>query len=131
NIQNPNNLRAERSKSSEDIPRRMVLSAVWEIPFGRNGSALKRYTLGGWQLNAINTAESGTPVSLSAAVQGGGNRPNVVPGIKAKIPNPTLERWFNTAAFANPAPFTYGNVSRTLPDIQTDGLFNLDLSLFK
>jgi hypothetical protein len=42
-----------------------------------------------------------------------------------------LTQWFNTAAFTAPAPYTYGNVGRTLPDIAGDGLFNLDFSLFK
>lgn len=129
--QNWNNLRAERSKSAQDVPQRAVLSALWELPFGKTGNPLMRNLIGGWQLNAIQTIESGTPISLSAVVAGGGNRPNVVPGATAKLDNPTLARWFNTQAFSNPAGYTYGNVSRTLPDIHSDSLYNLDLSLFK
>ena len=129
--QNWNNLRAERSKSAQDIPQRLVWTAVWEAPFGRAGSAFKRQTAGGWQINAITTIESGAPISLSAPIQGGGNRPNVVASVAAKLDNPTLDRWFNTAAFSNPAPYTYGNVSRTLADVHSDGMFNLDLSVFK
>ncbi len=129
--QNWNNLRAERSKSSQDVPQRMVFSALWELPFGKSGSALARHVIGGWQLNAIQTMESGTPLSLSAAVAGGGNRPNVVPGTSARLANPTIDRWFDTAAFSNPAGYTYGNVSRTLPDVHTDSVYNMDLSLFK
>ncbi len=129
--QNWNNLRAERAKSAEDVPQRMVLSALWHLPFGRSGSSLTRHLIGGWQLNAIQTIESGTPISLSAPVAGGGNRPNVVPGAKARLDQPTLDRWFNTAAFANPTPYTYGNVSRTLPDLHKDSLYNIDVSLFK
>jgi hypothetical protein len=129
--QNWNNLRAERSKSAQDVPQRMVISALWALPFGKTGSALTRHIAGGWQLNAIQTMESGTPISLSATVAGGGNRPNVVPGATAKLENPTLERWFDPSAFSNPAGYTFGNVSRTLPDIHSDSLYNLDLSLFK
>ena len=129
--QNWNNLRAERSKSAEDVPQRAVLSALWELPFGRSGSALVRQAIGGWQLNAIQTIESGTPFSPSATVTGGGNRPNVVPGAQARVDNPTLDRWINTQAFSNPAPYPFGNVSRTLPDIHSDSLYNVDLSLFK
>lgn len=130
-VQNWSNFRAERSKSSQDVPQRMVLSVLWEVPFGKTGSALARHAIGGWQLNAIQTIESGTPIALAATVAGGGNRPNVVPGVSAKLDNPTIDRWFNTDAFSNPAGYTYGNVSRTLPNLHTDSLYNLDLSLFK
>jgi hypothetical protein len=78
--QNWNNLAAERSKSAQDVPQRLVFSALWALPFARNASPFLRTVAGGWQLNAIQTIESGTPVSLSASVAGGGNRPNVVPG---------------------------------------------------
>jgi hypothetical protein len=130
-IQNWLDLSAERSKSAEDIPQRMVLSALWELPFGRNSSGLTRQVIAGWHLNAINTIESGYPVSLSASITGPGNRPNVVPGEQAKIDNPTIDRWFNQDAFSTPGGYTYGNVSRTLPNVHSDSVFNLDLSLFK
>lgn len=129
-VQNWNNLRAERSKSYQDIPQRMVLVALWELPFKPSHTLLKGL-LGGWQINAITTVESGSPIGVSASISGGGNRPNAAPGVKAKLDNPTLNQWFNTAAFLQPAPFTYGNVSRTLPDVMSDGMFNMDLSLFK
>lgn len=50
-------MRAERSKSAHDVPQRVVFSALWELPFGKAGSALKRHAIGGWQLNAIQTIE--------------------------------------------------------------------------
>jgi hypothetical protein len=130
-VQNWSNLRAERSKSAQDVPQRAVLSVLWEMPFGKSGPALVKHAIGGWQLNAIQTMESGTPIALAATVAGGGNRPNVVPGAQAKLDNPTIERWFNTDAFSTPLAYTYGNVSRTLPNVHTDSLYNMDLSLFK
>lgn len=129
--QNWNNLRAERSKSPQDVPQRMVVSALWALPFGKTGHALTRQIIGGWQLNAIQTMESGSPISLSATVAGGGNRPNVVSDVESKLDNPTIDKWFNQSAFSNPPAYTFGNVSRTLPDIHSDSLYNLDLSLFK
>ncbi|MBS1828265.1 MAG: TonB-dependent receptor [Acidobacteria bacterium] len=129
--QNWNNLRSERSKSAQDVPQRMVVSALWALPFGKTGPAVSRFVIGGWQLNAITTLESGTPVSLAATVAGGGNRPDVVPGVSARIDNPTIDRWFNQSAFAQPVAYTFGNVSRTIPNLSSDNLFNMDLSLFK
>ncbi|MPZ20273.1 MAG: hypothetical protein GEV06_20505 [Luteitalea sp.] len=130
-VQNWNNLRAERSKSLEDVPQRMVLATSWALPFAQDGDGILRHLVGGWQINTITTIESGRPISLSAPVTGPGTRPNAVPDAEAKLDDPTLERWFNTDAFALPEPFTFGDAPRTLPDVHSDGLFRIDLSLFK
>ena len=130
-IQNWSNLRSERSQSVYNVPQRLVLTGLWEVPLGRSGNAFYRAVAGGWQLNAIATMQSGSPIPLSATVVGGGRRPNVVPGATSALDDRTIERWFNTAAFSAPAPYTYGNVSRTLPDVLSDGLFNTDFSIFK
>ncbi len=130
-IQNWSNLRSERSQSVYNVPQRLVLTGLWEVPLGRSGNAFYRAVAGGWQLNAIATMQSGSPIPLSATVVGGGRRPNVVPGATSALDERTIERWFNTAAFSAPAPYTYGNVSRTLPDVLSDGLFNTDFSIFK
>ena len=122
------NLRAERSKGIEDIPQRLVMTALWEIPFAKQGHPAKRLILGGWHLNAISTIESGRSIALNS---GGNNRPNVVPGQNPNSGDRSLARWFNTAAYSVPAPFTYGNASRTIPNVMSDGIINVDFSLFK
>jgi hypothetical protein len=45
------------------------------------------------------------------------------------LANQTPERWFDTSAFVNPAPFTFGNAGRNI--VIGDGLANLDLSAVK
>jgi hypothetical protein len=83
-------------------------------------------------VNAIMTLQSGLPIPIQMSSNTfGADRPNVVSGVSDKPGQQTLAQWFNTAAFTAPAPYTYGNMSRTLPDISGDGLFNLDFSLFK
>ena len=42
-----------------------------------------------------------------------------------------LNRYFDTSVFSQPATYTLGNVSRTLPDVRSPGLRNFDISLFK
>lgn len=128
-VQNWNNLRGERSRSAQDIPQRLVLTGLWEIPYKPANTFLK-HTLGGWQVNTIGTIESGRPIGLTATISNGGNRPNST-GTSAKLDDPTISRWFDTTQFTQPAAFTYGNVSRVLPDVNSDGLFNLDFSVFK
>lgn len=67
------------------------------------------------------------------ALQSGSNiqRPNVVYGVSPKLDNPILGAWINKAAYSIPAPFTYGNAGRTIPNVMSDGLFNIDFSLYK
>jgi hypothetical protein len=55
----------------------------------------------------------------------------VVAGQDPNSGDRSLGRWFNTAAYSVPAPFTYGNASRTIPNVMSDGIKNLDFSLFK
>lgn len=44
------------------------------------------------------------------------------------LENPTPERWINTAAFAAPERFTFGNAGRSI--LRSDGAQSFDLSLF-
>jgi hypothetical protein len=131
-VQDWSNIKGERSKSLYDAPQRLVLTALWEVPLGKSGNPLYRAIAGGWQLNEIMTLQSGLPIPLQLPVQNSGaDRPSVVPGVSDKPAQRSLAQWFNTAAFAAPAPFTYGTVSRTLPDVSSGGLFNMDFSAFK
>ncbi len=130
-VQDWNNLRAERSRSDQDIPQRMSIAVTYDLPYRGGGNPITKAVLGGWRVNGITTMESGRPISLAASVAGGVSRPNVVPGVSAKLDNPTLDQWFNIKAFSIPSPYTFGNVSRTLPDVSSDGLFSIDASLSK
>ena len=42
-----------------------------------------------------------------------------------------LNHYFDTSVFSRPAPFTFGNTGRNLPDVRGPGTRNLDFSLFK
>ena len=129
-VQNWDNLRAERSISGNDMPQRLVVSTSWEIPFPKSAPAVLRQFAGGWQLNPILTMQSGAPIAITAPAPAfGGNRPNI--SGDPNLASLALERWFNTDAFALIAPFTYGNGPRNLPSTRTDGLFNLDISIQK
>ena len=97
-----------------------MITALWELPFGKNGNRIYKAIVGGWQLNGIMTFQSGLPIPLQITGQTLALRPNVVPGVSDRISNQSLSQWFNTSAFSAPAPFTYGNVARTLPDISGD-----------
>ena len=47
------------------------------------------------------------------------------------LSNQTLQRWFNTSAFAQPAPFTFGNAPRVMSTVRAPGLQTFDLCIQK
>ncbi len=143
-FQNNYDRRADRSLVGFDQSRRLVLSANWELPFGRgktflgNSTRLVSLLAGGWQVNSITTIQSGFVLGLTTAVNqtnsfGGGSRPNNS-GKSARLEGPVeerLNRFFDTSVFSQPAAFTFGNTSRTLPDVRSPGVVNFDFSFTK
>jgi hypothetical protein len=138
-IQNFYDRRAERSLSGNDVRNRLVTSGVYELPVGQGRKFLTsgpaNWVLGGWNLGVIMTLQAGSPNSVTTqanttnAFNPGAQRANQVgdPNLPSSDRSPT--RWFNTAAFVQPAQFTFGNVSRaafTGPSLQ-----NFDMSLLK
>ena len=125
----------ERSVDPTDVPQRLVISAVYELPFGA-GKAFDMHNgilnrvVGGWQAQTIITLQKGLPVLISGASNNLASRPNST-GASAKLDHPTQYAWFNKAAFVNPPQYTYGNLGRALPDVRNPGFFNCDFSLIK
>jgi hypothetical protein len=131
----------EHSVSSYDVPSRFTLSFVGELPFGKGkrfGNNMNRVVdsiLGGWQANGVLSVASGQPLLFSVAANntysfGGGEHPDVV-GNPVLSSGKSIYQWFNTAAFAQPANYTFGTLSRTYTGVRTDMLRNLDFSMFK
>jgi hypothetical protein len=143
-VQNNYNLTAERSLALYDTPHRAVISYIYDLPFGkgqplgRNVSGVLDRLISGWGINGISTFQSGNPLPISVATNtsnsfGGGQRPNRT-GVDINVGGSAQSRlndWFNVAAFSLPAPFTFGNSARTLPDMRAQGIANFDFSTFK
>jgi hypothetical protein len=45
--------------------------------------------------------------------------------------NPTIQQWFNTSAFQQPAPFTFGNAPRYMSNVRSPGMEVFDIGLQK
>jgi hypothetical protein len=136
-VQDWYNLSAEKSRSYQDVPQRLVATSSWQIPY-KPTNAVVRALAGGWQLNGIWTWQSGMPIGLTASSTGVNNRPNVNSGVSQAATNQSITSWFNNipagqsgSAFALPPAYTYGNVSRTLPSINGPRFFDIDASIFK
>jgi Carboxypeptidase regulatory-like domain/TonB dependent receptor len=146
NMQNNYNAGAEKALSAQDTPQWFVLSYSYELPFGKGKRFLNRggivnAVVGGWNVGAIQTYESGTPISINC----GGSynsglfnpscRVNVVPGVSLSLPNPGPfvygeTKAFNPAAFAQPASYTLGDASR-ISNIRLPNSLDEDISVEK
>ena len=142
-IQDSNNLHGERALGNVDVPQRFVLSYNWELPFGPghallNSPGVLGKVVGGWQINGITSAQKGVALGLTTSNNqtnsfGGGSRPNNnghTANLHGDIES-RLNQYFNTSVFSQPPAFTFGNVSRTLPDVRAPGLVNFDFSAIK
>ena len=140
-IRNYYNLAAEKSVDGADIPQSLVISYIYELPIGKGksvGSNLSKPVdaiVGGWQISGISTFKQGFPLSIAPANNtlgqyGGNRRPDIVGNIH--VSNPTINKWFNTAAFQDPAdPFSFGNAPRYIATLRAPGFQNWDLSIQK
>ena len=141
NYQDYYNRGADKSLSNFDVRHRFVGNATWELPFGSDRRFLREglfaKLVGGFALNAIVQAQSGFPLSVSAlnpALQGLSFislRPNLVgdPNRASADTAAALGQYFNTGAFEQPAPFSFGSAPRTLPNVRGPGYFATNLSL--
>jgi hypothetical protein len=108
---NSYNLRQDWGASNYNRKQILVFSYVYPLPFWRNGREWYKKGLGGWQISGVTLLQTGLPfnVGLSSDVAGTGisnQRPNVV----ADWTGPTKIQYLNPAAFAAPAPGTFGNL---------------------
>ena len=117
-----------------DIRHRFVTSFIYDLPALRSGNPVLRWTLENWQANGIFTAQTGMPFNViiapdQANIGRPNQRPNIVGTPSANCGSGHLIGCINSAAFALPAPFTFGNAGRNL--LYGPGLVNADFSIFK
>jgi Carboxypeptidase regulatory-like domain len=130
---------ADYGPSANDVRHRLTISSVYELPVGRGKRYLSNgwpaHLLGGWSAGVLGTLQSGPPFSVTtqtnttSAFSAGALRANLVGDPELPTSERTLTRWFNTDAFAQPAPFTFGSSPPGV--LRGDGIINFDISLAK
>ncbi len=121
--------------SNFDRRGRFVGSFNYELPFKPKG-ALK-YAVGGWQTNGIISLQTGPPLTIANGADIsftgiGQDRVDIIgsPDLDASRPRgDRILRWFNTAAFREPAPGTFGTIGRNT--LRGAGTAVFDFSVFK
>ena len=132
--QNNSDLEAEKGPAC-DIRHRVSFSAVYAIPAYKLSNWTRRLT-SNWQLAAVYQAQTGYPFTIS--VFGDTANAGTVLGenpIRANYNGQPLytpgthsaQAWFNTAAFAVPAAYTFGNAGRNT--VYGPGMQTMDLAL--
>jgi outer membrane receptor protein involved in Fe transport len=121
----------ERFDSNFDIRHRVVLSANYELPFFQSEGGLAHNVLGGWQVNTVAFYQTGLAFTVSNGTArsntGGGDRPNQIG--EPVLDNPTIDQWFNIAAFAAQPVNTVGNTGANT--LHGPPQRRIDLSVFK
>jgi hypothetical protein len=131
----------DRSSSDLDVRHVVTVNGVYRLPFGHGqrfvNSGWASQVIGGWELAGLAQARTGLPVNITmtrkANVMLDGNtssqRPDLVPGQSIYAADQTIDNWFNPAAFATPAKFTWGDLGRYIAN--GPGAFEIDTSLEK
>jgi len=144
------NLRKEKAVSAMDLPSVFVVSAGYELPFGKskpfaNKNPVARALFGGWQLNGIFTSQSGFPTDIRSTRVAAANQlfatfnvPDLVLGQSLYLPKGGPDGWFNPAAFTDPGQVAnvkgtlltkFGTLQRRAG--RGPGTNNLDFSVFR
>ncbi len=126
-VQDPLNWRGNYGPVDFDRTHVFTANYIWEIPFLRGSRSLAGEVFGNWELAGFFSAQSGLAMSpgLSIGTAGQATRPNAT-GQSVSGPR-TIQQWFNTAAFAAPAPGLYGNAGVGV--IRGPGFWDWDTSL--
>lgn len=139
----------EYGRSLLDTPHKIVMSPIFNLPFGEGHKHLNSRGMdllfGGWTITPVVTLQAGFPLGVSqnvtgtAYLLGGTPRPNLVPGQDILMPGDITDRitanvtdnlYLNKAAFVAAPANQFGNAPRTL-GVYSPWRNNVDLSVMK
>jgi hypothetical protein len=133
------NRRADYGPTANDIAHRLTFHWIYELPFGTGKRWLShsplRYIAGGWSIGNVATFQTGAPNTITNQTNNcncfstGAQRPDVLANPKPSTGQRSLTAWFNTAAFAQPAAYTFGGAGVGI--VRGPGLIDLDFSALR
>jgi hypothetical protein len=152
-VQDWNNLPGEYSLSSNDVPQRLIISYVLDLPLGHgkafagNFSGPLDQVVSGWGVDGVTLLQKGFPVNIGSAVNNtvgqfsAGLRPNVAANCNHGTSGSAEARvrsglaggdgWINASCYSQPAPYTFGTESRVDSSLRSQGPANFDFAVFK
>ena len=128
---------ADYGSSDNDVRHRFSFNAVYALPFGPGRQFLSKGALGklvgGWSIANITTLQTGAPFTVvtqtntTNSFSAGALRANVLRNPNLSGDQRKVAQWFDTGAFAQPAPYTFGNEGVGV--VRAAGIFDMDISL--
>jgi hypothetical protein len=112
----------------------VVFSLLYEIP-SFTGNRFLKTAVGGWKVGMLQTLQSGpaftvtTTSNTTNAFSAGSLRPDLLSDPTLDSGERTLGRWFDTSAFAQPAPNTFGSSPRSV--LRGDSIQTTDVTMEK
>ena len=143
--QDDNNPLANYGVADSSIRHRLVVSGIYQMPFGKGRSFLSgagsvvNAIAGGWDISAIITLQSGYPFTVLANdfSNTGSFSPRPDRTCSGQLDDRTIQQWFDTNCFttsaleaaSNTGAPRFGNSGRNI--LTGPGLVNVDTSLIK
>ncbi|HZO52135.1 MAG TPA: carboxypeptidase regulatory-like domain-containing protein [Bryobacteraceae bacterium] len=136
------NSRYNRTIEPNDIPQRVVLSYLYDMPFGKGkkflNNGIAAAVVGNWQMSGITVLQSGTPIRIAGADNTNLYDFSLSVGRGDRIGEPVLasgdkntQRYFNTSAFAQSPAFSIPTDSLTQPQLRNYGRRNFDIAFIR
>jgi hypothetical protein len=142
----------ERSVSTSNQPQHVVVTGVYDLPFGRtiaDSNQWERAILGGFKLSTIYQAYSGSPLAITGATcNTNPAQTTCMPNYNPSFPTSATVRqngnwgegitrstvnnvsYINSNGFSTAPAYTFGNLPRTAAyNLYGPGNYNLDLSI--
>jgi hypothetical protein len=134
--------RYNRTIEPNDIPQRLVVSYLYDLPFGKRkafaSGGLLGNIIGNWQVSGITVFQSGTPLRIAAPDNTNLYDFSLSVGRANRLHDPVLpkserttERYFDTTAFAAAPAFTIPTDSVTQPRLRNYGRRNWDMAVMR
>ena len=135
------NRHLDKAISSLDLTHNVSASVVYDLPWGPGrrwmSTGFPGKAISGWELSATLTTLHFRARSHGITTQtnncncfsAGAQRPNIVGDPNLPSGQESVQRWFNTNAFAQPAIYTFGDAARAVG--RSPGAATVDLAMMK
>jgi hypothetical protein len=122
----------EWSPADIDIRHRYAFSLNYALPFGQDSTGAMQHLVADWQVNLLAFWQSGLPFTVynstpRSRTGAGADRPNQI--CDAKLDDPSVDKWFDTACFVPQDLNTIGNSGRN--NLYGPPTRRIDMSVFK
>ena len=148
------NTALEKGLASFDVPHRLKIFFVYEVPIGRGrslGTGMPRaldWVIGGWEVSGVLNYFGGSPLTIGGIAgipgwNGGTPKPNFKEGqiqytpdketfdYATRLSNPSVNRYFDPSMVTAPAPLTLGYSAIRMNNFRGWGTRNEDFGLKK